>query len=108
MRKRIASLIFLMVLASYGFSTAGPITETETLNPFSTNVTGRKPAYVQVGQFTFDQIDLVTGTITSAIISGKWSGKLGMNQHVYLYLGDSGEDHSTWIQVADLYNPITS
>jgi hypothetical protein len=106
MRKIIVLLIFFMILTLYGFSTADEtVTQTINLDPFSTkNVRGWKPAYVEVGEFEFDPFE---GEITSASISGTWSGKLGMNQHVYLYLGDYGEDPSTWIRVADLYNPIT-
>jgi hypothetical protein len=115
MRKFTFPLILLLISVFYGIS-PGDVSKsfTDTIGPFGPqNVRGWKPAYVELGEFNFDY-DPTEGEITSASISGTWSGVLGWGwgygwglvrkTNVSLYLGDYEDGPDDWILVTTLSN----
>jgi len=115
MRKFSLPLILLLILVFYGISTGDVYNSfTDKIGPFGPkNVRGHKPAYVELGEFNFDY-DPTEGEITSASISGTWSGNLGLGwgfgwglgrkTNVSLYLGDYEDGPDDWILVTTLTN----
>jgi len=123
MRKLTFLLILLLVLGSYEIS-IGDVSNpfTDTIGPFGPQIVKGsgwgwgwkpKPAYVELGEFNFDY-DPTEGEITSASISGTWSGVLGWGwgfgwglgrkTDVSLYLGDYEDGPDDWILVTTLTN----